>query len=148
MTKRVLTAQIKHETNTFSILPTTLDSYRARVLYEGDEVKERLKGTNNELAGVMYVAAENGWELVTPIAGDATPSGKVSSEAWEYLASAVFNALKNDGPFDAVLISLHGAMVAEGHDDAEGSLLSQVRAMVGPERTGYGNPRPPCECHG
>ncbi len=108
MTKRVLTAQIKHETNTFSILPTTLDSYRARVLYEGDELKERLKGTNNELAGVMDVAAEKGWELVTPIAGDATPSGKVSSEAWEYLASAVFNALKNDGPFDAVLISLHG----------------------------------------
>ena len=133
MTKRVLTAQIKHETNTFSILPTTLNSYRARVLYEGDEVKERLKGTNNELAGVMDVAAEKGWELVTPIAGDATPSGKVSSEAWKYLASAVFNALKNDGPFDAVLISLHGAMVAEGHDDAEGALLSQVRAMVGPD---------------
>jgi len=63
MTKRVLTAQIKHETNTFSILPTTLDSYRARVLYEGDEVKSRLKGTNNELAGVMEVAAENGWEF-------------------------------------------------------------------------------------
>ena len=61
MTKRVLTAQIKHETNTFSILPTTLDSYRARVLYEGDEVKERLKGTNNELAGVIDVAAEKGW---------------------------------------------------------------------------------------
>ena len=37
MTKRVLTAQIKHETNTFSTLPR-LDSI-GRVLYEGDEVK-------------------------------------------------------------------------------------------------------------
>ena len=35
MTKRVLTGQIKHETNTFSVLPTTLASYRARLLLEG-----------------------------------------------------------------------------------------------------------------
>ena len=70
MTKRVLTGQIKHETNTFSNLPTTLDSYRARVLYEGEDVLSRLEGSNNELAGVMAVGAEQGWELFAPIAAD------------------------------------------------------------------------------
>ena len=133
MTKRVLTAQIKHETNTFSILPTTLDSYRARVLYEGDDVTSLLKGTNNELAGIIDVAEEQGWLLFTPIAGDATPSGKVSTEAWEYLSGAVMDALRNEDPFDAVLLSLHGAMVTEGYDDAEGELLSRIRATVGPK---------------
>ncbi|MEL0110511.1 MAG: M81 family metallopeptidase, partial [Rickettsiales bacterium] len=133
MTKRILTSQIKHETNTFSILPTTLDSYRARVLYEGADVLANLKGTNNEIAGVMDVAKEQGWELVAPVAADATPSGKVSSEAWAYLSGCVLDAIAAEGPFDGVLLSLHGAMVAEGHDDAEGDLLARVRAAVGPD---------------
>ena len=45
------------------------------------------------------------------------------------------NAIEKEGPFDGVLISLHGAMVAEGHDDAEGDLLALVRAAVGPDIT-------------
>ena len=126
MTKRVLTGQIKHETNTFSILPTTLDSYRARVLYEGEDVLSRLEGSNNELAGVMAVGAEQGWELVAPIAADATPSGKVSKDAWAHLSSCLLDSIRKGGPYDGVLISLHGAMVAEGHDDAEGDLLDEI----------------------
>ena len=43
------------------------------------------------------------------------------------------DALRNEDPFDAVLLSLHGAMVAEGYDDAEGELLSRIRAIVGPK---------------
>jgi len=133
MTKHVLTGQIKHETNTFSVLPTTLDSYRARLLLEGGEVAEGLSGTNNEIAGLMEVAGAQGWDLTTAVAADATPSGKVSKEAWAYLSGLVLGAIENEGPFDAVLLSLHGAMVAEQHDDAEGELLSRVRAAVGPD---------------
>jgi len=133
MTKRVLTGQIKHETNTFSILATTLDSYRARVLYEGEDVLSRLEGSNNELAGVMAVGVEQGWELVAPVAADATPSGKVSKDAWTHLSGCLLDAIEKEGPFDGVLISLHGAMVAEGHDDAEGDLLALIRAAVGPD---------------
>ena len=133
MTKHVLTGQIKHETNTFSVLPTTLDSYRARLLLEGGEVAEGLSGTNNEIAGLMEVAGAQRWDLTTAVAADATPSGKVSKEASAHLSGLVLGAIENEGPFDAVLLSLHGAMVAEQHDDAEGELLSRVRAAVGPD---------------
>ena len=37
------------------------------------------------------------------------------------------------GPLDGVFLELHGAMVAEGFDDAEGELLRRVRAVVGPD---------------
>ena len=39
MSKRVLIAQIMHETNTFSLLPTDEDSYRRRYLGIGDEAR-------------------------------------------------------------------------------------------------------------
>jgi microcystin degradation protein MlrC len=35
-------------------------------------------------------------------------------------------------PVDMVLLGLHGAMLADGHDDCEGDLLQRVRAIVGP----------------
>tara|TARA_Y100000766_G_scaffold271640_1_gene270703 strand:- start:396 stop:641 length:246 start_codon:yes stop_codon:yes gene_type:complete len=81
MTKRVLTVQIKHETNTFSVLPATSVSYRARPLLEGVMVGKNLAGTNNEIAGATGVAEAEGWDLTTAFAADATPSGKVSREA-------------------------------------------------------------------
>ena len=36
-------------------------------------------------------------------------------------------------PVDAVVLGLHGAMVAQGYDDCEGDLLERVRAIVGPK---------------
>jgi microcystin degradation protein MlrC len=36
-------------------------------------------------------------------------------------------------PVDAVFLSMHGAMVAEGYDDCESDLLAHVRKVVGPD---------------
>ncbi len=36
------------------------------------------------------------------------------------------------GPIDGALLHLHGAMVAESHEDAEGELLSRLRGRLGP----------------
>lgn len=36
-------------------------------------------------------------------------------------------------PVDIALISLHGAMVAEGYDDCEGDLLTRIRDIIGPK---------------
>jgi microcystin degradation protein MlrC len=36
-------------------------------------------------------------------------------------------------PVDAVVLGLHGAMVAAGYEDAEGDFLASVREIVGPE---------------
>jgi len=39
--------------------------------------------------------------------------------------------LKKFGPFDAVYLDLHGAMVAENTEDGEGELLRRIRGVVG-----------------
>ncbi len=53
MAYRVLIAQFKHETNTFSKLPTTLDDYRRRFLVEGEAIVPKFKGTKNEVGGYI-----------------------------------------------------------------------------------------------
>lgn len=133
MTKRVLIAGFKHETNTFSILPTTLQSYEARGYVKGDGIVPFFKGTNTEIAAFLDGCTKYGWEPVLSVAADATPSGKLTKECYETIAGEIVEGVANAGKLDAILLNLHGAMVAEHTDDGEGTLLERIRLKVGPD---------------
>jgi microcystin degradation protein MlrC len=133
MAYRVLIAQFMHETNTFSKLPTTLDDYRKRWLIEGDAIVPRFTGTRNELGGYIESATKYGWQPVWGGAANATPSGKLTRDCWETIRDRIVGAARNAGKLDGVCLSLHGAMVTETEDDAEGALLELLRGVVGPD---------------
>jgi len=61
-----------------------------------------------------------------------TPSGKLTTEAWEHIRDLIREAARKAGRVDAVRLSLHGAIVSETEDDDEGALLEAVRGVVGP----------------
>ena len=126
---RILAAMLKHETNTFSPVPTDLARFRAWGLYEGEEVAPAYRGTNHPLAAYLALAEERGAGIVTPVAAEAMPSGLVQREAYEYLTSRVLDALRTGG-FDCAMLDLHGAMVAEPDWDGEGALLEAMRAIA------------------
>ncbi|HLI13346.1 MAG TPA: M81 family metallopeptidase [Alphaproteobacteria bacterium] len=126
---RVLIASIMHETNTFSRLATDLEAFHRRYDHRGDAVPGAFRGTRSEMGAFLDAAEEHGWAPAHPVAAAATPSGTVTAAAWESLSGAVIAAL--DRPFDGILLALHGAMVAEGAEDAEGDLLARIRARVG-----------------
>ncbi len=132
MSKRVLVAGFRHETNTFSKLATDLAAYQARDLYYGDDIVPQFRGTRSEIAAIIDAGKQHGWQIVPAVFADATPSGKVTKEVFDHVASVLLKALDQHGPFDAILLCLHGAMVAEHLDDGEGALLSLVRDTVGP----------------
>jgi microcystin degradation protein MlrC len=131
MTKRVLIAGFKHETNTFSVLPTDIESYRERGLFSGTEVADVFRDTNSEIAGFMDVAQRYGWQPCLSAVADASPSGRVTQAAYEEITGRILADAVADGPVDAVLLQLHGAMVADHTDDGEGLLLQQLRQKLG-----------------
>ena len=133
MAYRVLLAQFMHETNTFSKLPTTLDDYRRRFLVEGAAIVPKFKGTRNEMGGYIDCAAKYDWEPVYAVAANATPSGTLTKETWETIRDIILDTAKKAGKLDGICLSLHGAMVTETEDDAEGALLEALRAIVGPD---------------
>ena len=133
MSAHILLAQVKHETNTFSRLLTDLDSYKSRFLLYGDEIAAKLGKTRTEMAGFLDAARNYGWTTTSAIAADATPSGMVTAECWAHLQDTIFKSIDSAPKIDGVLLSLHGAMVAQGADDAEGDLLARLRARLGPD---------------
>jgi microcystin degradation protein MlrC len=125
---KLLIAMMKHETNTFSPVPTDLQRFRDWGLHEDEAVVRSYKGTNHPIAAYLDLAQEAGADVVTPIAAEAMPSGYVQHAAYDYLTDRIIDALA-DGGFDAAMLDLHGAMVAEHEPDGEGGLLERMRAI-------------------
>ncbi|MBL8700390.1 MAG: M81 family metallopeptidase [Alphaproteobacteria bacterium] len=125
---RLVVAMMKHETNTFSPVPTDLARFGGRGLHRGAAVVENYAGTNTPIAAYIDLARAAGAELVTPIAAEAPPSGPVQRAAYEEMAGAIVEAVARG--CDGVMLDLHGAMVAEHHDDGEGELLARIRAAA------------------
>jgi microcystin degradation protein MlrC len=127
---RVLLAQMKHETNTFSPVPTDLARFargEATPLY-GDDAYRAFKSTGTALAGFIDAAEEHGAEIVLPIAANAWPSGPVQQSAFEHMCDRICREVAKG--CDAILLDLHGAMVTEQYDDGEGMLLERISAIA------------------
>ena len=71
MARKILSAEISHETNTFSILPTTLSLYKARRYYRREGIVKALAGTRTAIRGHLDAAEKLGWELGQPLAARA-----------------------------------------------------------------------------
>ncbi len=126
---RLLIAMMKHETNTFSPVPTPLARFGhgPGPLY-GEAAIEAYRGTGSGLGAYLDLAEREKAEIVLPIAAGAPPSRPVEDSAYEHIAGIVCDAVAKGG-FDGILLDLHGAMVTESLEDGEGELLRRIRAI-------------------
>lgn len=131
---KVFVAVLAHESNSFSPLPTDLDSYRDFLVYDpetglGADRLAQFEG----IAPLASLCEARGHEVVRGPWAAATPSGPTGRRTFERLRDAVLDSLRKAAPVHAILLFLHGAQMAEGYDDCEGELLAAVRREVGPE---------------
>jgi microcystin degradation protein MlrC len=127
---RLLAAMFKHETNTFSPVPTPLErffGYSPHIL-AGGAARDAHRGTGSGLGGFIAAAGEAGAELEVAVAAEANPSGPVEDDAFERIAEPILAAVRRGG-WDGILLDLHGAMVTRTHEDGEGELLRRLRAI-------------------
>lgn len=126
---KIVAASFKHETNTFSPVPTPLAAFG----YDGpllDEAAHRgMRGTRTPIGAFIDLAERVGAQLATPIAADANPSGPVDPAAYRFACDRICAAVERG--CDLLLLDLHGAMVvADTTDDGEGTLLARIRAVA------------------
>jgi len=121
---KILIARFNHETNTFSPVPTPLEAFEPA----WDEEALRLNlGMRTAMAAFIDLARGMGATLVTPVSATANPSGPVQARAYDEITDRIVRAAPG---CDAILLDLHGAMVAENTPDGEGDLLERVRAAA------------------
>lgn len=131
---RIFSATIATETNTFSPLPTSLRAFKESVfLRPGEHPTDAPRMCTAPLFVARNRAAKDGFTLIEGSCFAASPSGTVNQADYEFMRNEVIGQLKAAMPLDAVLLGLHGAMVAFGYDDVEGDIIARTREIVGPK---------------
>jgi microcystin degradation protein MlrC len=125
---RLLIAMMKHETNTFSPVPTPLARFGP---HYGESAIRAYCGTGTGLGAYLDLAEREGAEVVLPIAAGASPSGPVEDAAYAHITDAICDAAARGG-FDGIMLDLHGAMVTQTLEDGEGEFLKRLR-MIDPK---------------
>jgi len=123
---KIYLASIATETNTFAAAPTGAGGWTVD------------RGDNPDGAGKLWreviarLAAASGADVVIGLLADAQPNGATVRTVYEALRDELLAGLRAALPVQAVILPLHGAMVADGTPDCEGDLIERVRAIVGP----------------
>lgn len=126
MPRKIVIARFNHETNTFSPIETPLKAFAP--MWNEDAYRDQ-KGARTAMGAFLDIAESVlGASVVTPVAATANPSGTVSAEAYEAICASILAAVA--GGCDAIMLDLHGAMVAEQADDGEGELLEKIRRIA------------------
>src|SRR5437660_9151300 len=131
---RIAVGQLWQESNTFNPIPTTRADYEAFGVVRGAELVAQMADTN-ELGG--FIQSLRGWpekpEIVGLVRLPAWPGGAATEDTFTWLRDEMVEALRSAVPVDAVLLALHGALVADGTPDVEGAVLEACRKVIGPD---------------
>jgi microcystin degradation protein MlrC len=134
---RIAIGGIQHETNTFAPLEATLADFEQADawpgLTSGAALFDAVKGINLPAAGFIEEARSLSHDLVPLLWCSAQPSAHVTREAFETIVGELIAQLSSLRSLDAVYLDLHGAMVAEHIEDADGEVLARVRRVIGPD---------------
>lgn len=133
MSKRIFTACLGTETHTWAPLPTDTKAYEDSYLVRGGDHPEAINMFGVPLKMWRERAEVKGWNVAEGLCAFATPSGLTVKRTHETLRDEILDVLRAAMPVDAVLLSLHGAMVADGYDDCEEDLVHRIREIIGPD---------------
>ena len=115
---KIAVGGISTENSTFSCILTGAEDFH---VLRG----EAIYGRNPFLQDV------DGVTVVPILHAAALPGGPVDRSAYEAIKAEFLEGLRAGGPWDGVLMDMHGAMNVAGMDDAEGDWMQAAREVVG-----------------
>jgi len=117
---RILTAGIRHESNSFMPYLTNTEDF----------LTQRGLELTRDRAWATFLQ-EEGVELIPTLTATSGPSGIVSKEAYEGFRDEILEAIQDAGPVDGIFLDMHGALHVEGYPDAQVDFIQGIRKIVG-----------------
>jgi microcystin degradation protein MlrC len=129
---KLMIAALATETNTFSPMPTGRLAFEAAMV-----ARDATARPGNLFTTALHewrrMATDRGWEVVESLSAAAQPAGTTVRAVYEGFRDEILQDLRKYQP-DLLLMSMHGAMVADGYDDCEGDMMARARAIMGPDK--------------
>ena len=127
---RLAALGLAHETNTFSRVPAAYDMWE---ILRGDEIRQKHQTATTSMAGMLASSERLGFEIVPLLFAVTGPIGTITKDAFDRIVSEMMALLKDQGPWDGVLMAQHGAAVSEEYPDTDGEIVRRAREVVGPD---------------
>lgn len=130
MPRRIAIASLMQESNSFSPLKTTVETFASYYLLRGDEMLTGYGDARTEVPGFFNILAEAQAEPVPLLAAYAAASGTVTRQAFDVLVGEMEERLRAVDPVDGLLLALHGALVVEDQPDGDGEAIQRLRRIL------------------
>ncbi|HBF28100.1 M81 family metallopeptidase [Rhizobium sp.] len=130
---RIFTAALATETNTFSPICVDRRAFEDSLYAPPGQHPATPTLCTAPITVGREVCAAKGWTLIEGTAAWADPAGLVNRLTFEGLRDEILDQLRAALPVNAVVLGLHGAMVADGYLDPEGDFLTRIREIIGPD---------------
>jgi len=130
---RVFVASLATETNTFSPLRCDFTDFTESFYASPGEHPQTPTLCSAVFPALRQRAAAGEVTLIEGTATWAEPGGLINAATWARLRDEILDQLRAAMPVEAVVLGLHGAMIAEGCIDPEGTLIAAVREIIGPD---------------
>jgi microcystin degradation protein MlrC len=133
---RIAVGGFQAEINSFSAAKTSYADFidiagRPYALRSTPLMEAVFRGNHWGINGFCAEATKFGHELIATTWAIAQPAAEVTDQAFDTICGDLVTGIAAAQPLDAVFLCLHGAMVTESFEDAEGEILRRVRAVVG-----------------
>jgi microcystin degradation protein MlrC len=106
----ILVAAISHETNTFSPVPTPLESFGPQGgPLHGDEAYLRFRGTGTAAGGLIELAESTGARVAVPIIARSLPGSALDDDAYRVITDRLCDSVRAAtaaGRCDALFLEL------------------------------------------
>lgn len=131
--KTVITACFEQETNRYAPGLTTMEDFCCRNAGIGEACRppagSKVRSGWNSF--YSYFADKPDYRLVPVADFEASPGPVVAQDVWDLIMDQLLKAINEEPKVDGILLALHGAMVTEKYEDAEGEMLERLRNAVG-----------------
>lgn len=128
---KVLIGHFGHEANTFAENKTTYQDFIGRGIWLGEESIQKAEGTAVYLGGIIRACREENIDMIPTCAYTCAAPTLTKDCVDQMMAHILPVAEKHKNEIDGVCFALHGAGVAEGIDDLETYVLTELRRILG-----------------
>ncbi|MGI6587022.1 MAG: M81 family metallopeptidase [Lutisporaceae bacterium] len=128
---KIFVSEFKQESNSFNPTLTDAAGFERLGVLRGEELLSIKNGLHITVKGIIDGIIKYGGEVVPGIAMCAGSGGPIHHDVLEQFLKEISQVIQENGPFDAVVLSLHGATITQHTDDACGDILACVRKLIG-----------------
>src|SRR5947208_2267714 len=105
---RLAALGMAHETNTFARHLTDYDDFAESGILRGDQIVRDYAESHATMAGFLDAGRLSGVDVIPLLFTFTDPKGTITRDAFERICGEMLQLLRDQGPWDGVLLAQHG----------------------------------------